>query len=486
MSNAVVRMSNVRLSNVVPARAELSQPPQTIRSTLPCCQIAQFIETSLHVVYQRNPALEVFVQEGTRGAKTSMENLNPFQIAIQQFDRAAAKLSLDPDLAQILRHPKRQLTVSVPIRMDDGKVKVFEGYRVQHNMARGPAKGGIRYHPNVTLDEVKALAMWMTWKCATVNIPYGGAKGGIICNPKIMSAQERERLTRRYTYEILPIIGPDQDIPAPDVYTDAQTMAWIMDTYSSTLGYSCLGVVTGKPVELGGTKGRHEATGRGVMFTIEEACNLLKLPLRGSTVAVQGFGNVGCIAAQMLFEKVAKLVAVTDSTGGVVNRNGINPYDLQKHKAGSGSVSGMAGTAQVSNAENLELACDILVPAALENQITAENAQRIRARIVAEGANGPTTPGADQILFERGVQLIPDVLCNAGGVTVSYFEWVQDLQGFFWDEDQVNNQLERLIKRAFQEVNEVATRERVDRRTAAYMVAIKRVAEATRVRGLFP
>jgi glutamate dehydrogenase (NAD(P)+) len=370
--------------------------------------------------------------------------------------------------------------------MDDGKVKVFEGYRVQHNIARGPAKGGIRYHPNVTLDEVKALAMWMTWKCATVNIPYGGAKGGVICDPKAMSAKERERLTRRYTHEILPIIGPDQDIPAPDVYTDAQTMAWIMDTYSTTLGYSCLGVVTGKPVELGGTKGRREATGRGVMFTIEEACNLLKLPVRSATVAVQGFGNVGCIAAQMLFDKGAKIVAVSDSTGGVTNRNGINPYDVQKHKAVSGSVSGMAGTSSLSNAEVLELPCDILVPAALENQITAENAQRIHARIVAEGANGPTTPGADQILFERGVLLIPDVLCNAGGVTVSYFEWVQDLQGFFWDEDQVNSQLERLIKRAFHEVNEVTTRERVDRRTAAYMVAIKRVAEATRVRGLFP
>jgi glutamate dehydrogenase/leucine dehydrogenase len=415
-----------------------------------------------------------------------MENLNPFDIAVQQFDRASARLKLDPDLAQILRHPKRQLTVSVPIRMDDGKVRVFEGYRVQHNMARGPAKGGIRYHPKVTLDEVKALAMWMTWKCATVNIPYGGAKGGIICDPKSMSAKERERLTRRYTHEILPIIGPDQDIPAPDVYTDAQTMAWIMDTFSTTLGYSCLGVVTGKPVELGGTKGRHEATGRGVMFTIEEACRLLKLPLRGATVAIQGFGNVGGIAAQMLFDKGAKIIAASDSTGAVLNRNGLNPYELQKYKENQGSVSGMTGTSSLTNSELLELPCDILVPAALENQVAADNAPRIQAKIIAEGANGPTTPAADQILFERGIHVIPDVLCNAGGVTVSYFEWVQDLQGFFWDEDQVNSQLERLIKRAFLEVNEVATRERVDRRTAAYMVAIKRVAEATKVRGLFP
>ena len=415
-----------------------------------------------------------------------MENLNPYQIAIEQFNRAAVRLKLDPNLAEILRRPKRQLIVSVPIRMDDGTVKVFEAFRIQHNVARGPAKGGIRYHPNVTLDEVKALAMWMTWKCATVNIPYGGAKGGIICDPKAMSAAEKERLTRRYTSEILPIIGPDRDIPAPDVYTDAQTMAWNMDTYSSTVGYSCLGVVTGKPIELGGTKGRHEATGRGVMYTVEEACRFLKLPLKDSRVAVQGFGNVGHIAAQMLFDKGAKIVAVTDSRGGVTSRSGINPYELLKFKSTSGTVSGMPNTSPVSNDEILEMDCDILVPAALENQITAENASRVRARILAEGANGPTTPAADAILFERGIYLIPDVLCNAGGVTVSYFEWVQDLQGFFWDEDQVNSQLERLMKKAFQEVNEMAVREKTDRRTAAYMLAVKRVAEATTVRGLFP
>jgi glutamate dehydrogenase (NAD(P)+) len=378
------------------------------------------------------------------------------------------------------------LIVSIPIRMDDGTVKVFEGFRVQHNVARGPAKGGIRYHPHVTLDEVKALAMWMTWKCATVNIPYGGAKGGVICDPKSMSAGEKERLTRRYTHEILPIIGPDRDIPAPDVYTDAQTMAWIMDTYSSTLGYSCLGVVTGKPVELGGTRGRHEATGRGVMYTIEEACRFLKQPLKDCRVAVQGFGNVGHIAAQMLFDKGAKIIAVTDSQGGVIRQDGINPYELLKFKSSNGTVSGMPHTSPVSNSEILELDCDILLPAALENQITADNASRVRATIVAEGANGPTTPAADAILFERGVYLIPDVLCNAGGVTVSYFEWVQDLQGFFWDEPEVNSQLERLMKKAFQEVNDTAVREKTDRRTAAYILAVKRVAEATRVRGLFP
>ena len=414
-----------------------------------------------------------------------MENLNAYQIALQQFNRAAGKLKLDADLAEILKHPKRQLIVSIPIRMDDGNVRVFEGYRVQHNVARGPAKGGIRYHPNVTLDEVKALAMWMTWKCATVNIPYGGAKGGIICDPKKMSLAEKERLTRRYTHEILPIIGPERDIPAPDVYTDAQTMAWIMDTYSTTLGYSSLGVVTGKPVELGGTQGRHEATGRGVMYSIEEACRFLKLQLKDARIVVQGFGNVGHIAAQMLFDKGARLVAVSDSQGGVFSARGINPYEALKYKAG-GSVADMPGTSPISNAELLELDCDILIPAALENQITQENASRVRAKIVAEGANGPVTPAADRILEERNVFLIPDILCNAGGVTVSYFEWVQDLQGFFWDEEEVKRQLERIMKRAFLEVNESAVREKTDRRTAAYMLAVKRVAEATKVRGLFP
>jgi glutamate dehydrogenase/leucine dehydrogenase len=414
-----------------------------------------------------------------------MENLNPYQVALEQFNRAAERLKLDANLAEILKHPKRQLTVSIPIRMDDGSVKVFEGYRVQHNLARGPAKGGIRYHPNVTLDEVKALAMWMTWKCATVNIPYGGAKGGVICDPKKMSAGEKERLTRRYTHEILPIIGPDRDIPAPDVYTDAQTMAWIMDTYSTTLGYSSLGVVTGKPVELGGTKGRHEATGRGVMYSVEEACRFLQLPLKDARIAVQGFGNVGHIAAQMLFDKGARITAISDSQGGVVNPRGINPYEALRYKT-NGSLADMPGTSPVSNAEMLEADCDILIPAALENQLTSENAARVRARIVAEGANGPVTPAADRILYEKNTFVIPDVLCNAGGVTVSYFEWVQDLQGFFWDEAQVNRQLERVMKRAFLEVNDTAMREKTDRRTAAYMLAVKRVAEATKVRGLFP
>ena len=414
-----------------------------------------------------------------------MENLNAFEIALQQFNSAASRLKLDAGLAEVLRHPKRQLIVSVPIRMDDGTVKVFDGFRVQHNLARGPAKGGIRYHPNVTLDEVKALAMWMTWKCATVNIPYGGAKGGIVCDPKKMSSGEKERLTRRYASEILPIIGPDRDIPAPDVYTDAQTMAWIMDTYSSMLGYSSLGVVTGKPVELGGTKGRYEATGRGVMYTVEEACRILNLPLKNLRVAVQGFGNVGHIAAQMLFHKGATIIAVSDSRGGAFNAKGINPYDAVKYK-GNGSVTGMPGTSAISNADLLELDCDVLIPAALENQITEKNAARIRAKIVAEGANGPTTPAADRILFEKNVFLIPDVLCNAGGVTVSYFEWVQDIQQFFWSEETVNEKLEELMLRAFHQVFKLAKERKLSMRTAALSLGVQKIAKEKMRRGLYP
>lgn len=414
------------------------------------------------------------------------ENLNSFQIALQQFDRAADKLNLSSDSRHILRTPKRQLIVAVPIRMDDGKVQVFEGYRVQHNINRGPAKGGIRYHPDVTLDEVKALAAWMTWKCATVNIPYGGGKGGIICNPKIMSVGEKERLTRRYTSEILPIIGPERDIPAPDVYTDSQTMAWIMDTYSMTVGYSALGVVTGKPVALGGTVGRFEATGRGVTFCIEEACRVTNIPLRDARVAVQGFGNAGHVAALLLHQNGARIVAISDSRGGVVNTKGFNPSEILEHKKRTGSVVEARGSSPISNQEILEMDCDILIPAALENQITMKNAPNVRARIVAEAANGPTTPGADGILYEKGVFMIPDILCNAGGVTVSYFEWVQDLQGFFWDEAQVNGQLDRIMRKAFREVHDAAVREKVDMRTAAYILAVGRVADATKVRGLFP
>jgi glutamate dehydrogenase/leucine dehydrogenase len=414
------------------------------------------------------------------------EDLNPFRIAQLQFDMAAEFLKLDPGLRQVLRTPKRILEVSVPVKMDNGQLKVFTGFRVQHNIARGPAKGGIRYHPGVTLDEVKALAAWMTWKTATVNIPYGGAKGGIICDPKRMSKGELERMTRRYASEILPIIGPEKDIPAPDVYTDSQTMAWIMDTYSMTVGYSALGVVTGKPISLGGSEGRGEATARGCMFVIEEACKAKKISLRGATVAIQGFGNAGAIAARLLSEKKAKIVAISDSRGGVYNSRGIDPTKALRYKERSGTVVGMPGASRMSNDDLLTLKCDILIPAALENVITLHNAEQIKAKIIAEAANGPTTPHADEVLARRGIFVLPDVLANAGGVTVSYFEWSQDLQGYFWSEDEVNSRMEIVMRRAFQTVFETSRKYRTHMRNAAYITAVGRVAEATTIRGLFP
>jgi glutamate dehydrogenase (NAD(P)+) len=422
----------------------------------------------------------------TGPASALREDLNPFRIAQAQFDRAAEYLKLDPGRREILRLPKRILEVSVPTKMDDGKVRVFTGYRVQHSMTRGPAKGGIRYHPKVTLDEVKALAAWMTWKTATVNIPFGGAKGGVICDPKNMSPGELERMTRRFASEILPIIGPEQDIPAPDVYTEAQTMAWIMDTYSMTVGYSSPGVVTGKPVSLGGSLGRHEATARGCLSVVEEACKVKRLPLRGATVAVQGFGNAGSIAARLFGEKKAKIVAVSDSRGGIYSARGLDPIKAIRHKERTGSVVGLAGTAGISNEELLTLKCDVLIPAALENVITLGNADHVKAKIVAEAANGPTTPGADEILARKGIFLLPDILANAGGVTVSYFEWVQDLQCFFWEEAEVNARLAQVMQRAFREVHAAAQKYRVDMRTGAYILAVGRVADATRVRGIFP
>jgi glutamate dehydrogenase/leucine dehydrogenase len=414
------------------------------------------------------------------------EDLNPFRIAQIQFDMAAEYLKLDLGLRQVLRTPKRILEVSIPTKMDNGQVKVFTGFRVQHNVARGPAKGGIRYHPNVTLDEVKALAAWMTWKTATVNIPYGGAKGGVICDPKRMSKAELERMTRRYASEILPIIGPDKDIPAPDVYTDSQTMAWIMDTYSMMVGHSTLGVVTGKPVSIGGSVGRHEATARGCLFVTEEACKAKKMSLRGATVAVQGFGNAGSIAARLFAEKRAKIVAISDSRGGVTNPRGIDPIKALRYKERSGTVVGMPGASRISNDDLLTMKCDILVPAALENVITLHNADLIKAKIIAEAANGPTTPHADEVLARRGIFVLPDILANAGGVTVSYFEWAQDLQGLFWDETEVNLRLQKVMQRAFSDVYETMRKYHVHSRAAAYILAIGRVAEATLVRGLFP
>ena len=414
------------------------------------------------------------------------EDLNPLRIAQIQFDMAAEYLKLDQSLRQILRTPKRVLEVSVPTKMDNGQVKVFTGYRVQHNVARGPAKGGIRYHPAVTLDEVKALAAWMTWKTATVNIPFGGGKGGVICDPKRMTKPELERMTRRYASEILPIIGPEQDIPAPDVYTDSQTMAWIMDTYSMTKGYSSLGVVTGKPVSIGGSEGRSEATARGCIVTVEEACKVKKINLRGASVAIQGFGNAGSVAARLFAEKKARVVAISDSRGGVFNSRGIDPLKAMRYKERSGTVVGMPGASRISNDDLLTMKCDILVPAALENAITLNNADQIKARVIAEAANGPTTPHADEVLARKGVFVVPDILANAGGVTVSYFEWVQDLQSFFWSEAEVNAKLETIMRRAFSEVHETARKNRTHMRTGAYILAVGRVADATLVRGLFP
>jgi glutamate dehydrogenase (NAD(P)+) len=417
---------------------------------------------------------------------TTAEAPNIWAVAQSQFDAAAEQLDLDPGLRRVLRVPKRELTVNFPVTMDDGRVEVFTGYRVQHNLSRGPAKGGIRYHQDVTLDEVRALAMWMTWKCAVVNIPYGGGKGGVIVDPKKLTQRELEGLTRRFTTEISPIIGPDRDIPAPDVNTNAQVMAWMMDTYSMHHGYTIPGIVTGKPISIGGSLGRNEATARGAVFTLLQASKALDIPLGGATVAIQGYGNAGSIAATLLAEEGSKIIAVSDSTGGIINRSGLDPAKVNAWKKEHATVVGFPGSEEISNADILELQCDILVPAALENQITHVNADRVKARIVAEAANGPTTPEADAILHDKGIFVIPDILCNAGGVTVSYFEWVQDMQSFFWTEARINESLKEIMDQAFQAVHKMSTNREVDMRTAAYMVAVARVAEATTLRGLYP
>jgi glutamate dehydrogenase/leucine dehydrogenase len=415
------------------------------------------------------------------------ESLNPFVVAQEQIDRAGRKLSLDPGLLEVLKHPRRELTVNFPVKMDDGSVKVFTGYRVQYNDARGPFKGGIRYHWNVSIDEVRALACWMTWKCAVMDIPYGGAKGGIICNPKEMSKPELERMTRRYASEISIIIGPEKDIPAPDVYTDSQTMSWIMDTISMHKGFSVPGVVTGKPIAIGGSLGRDEATARGAMYATREAAKRIKLNLKGATVAVQGFGNAGSHYARLMQDELgAKIVAVSDSKGGIYGDKGFDPKEVLKFKEKTGSVVGFAGTKKITNEELLELGVDVLAPCALENVITSENAPRIKAKISTEGANGPTTPEADDILYKNGVLVIPDILANGGGVTVSYFEWVQDLANFFWTKPEVDAKLEGVMVRAFDSVWKMHEEKKVDMRQAAYMVAINRVTEAYRWRGIYP
>ncbi|MHA1506922.1 MAG: Glu/Leu/Phe/Val family dehydrogenase [Candidatus Asgardarchaeia archaeon] len=416
-----------------------------------------------------------------------MEELNPFEIVKRQIDKVAGKLKLDPGIVEILKHPKRVIMVSLPVIMDDGKVKVFTGYRVQYNDARGPTKGGIRYHPNVTLDEVIALAAWMTWKTAVVGLPYGGAKGGIVCNPKEMSERELERLTRRYTASIFEWIGPYRDVPAPDVYTGPREMGWIYDTYSMHLGYSEPAVVTGKPIELGGSEGREEATGRGVAISAREAAKKLGLELKGARVAVQGYGNVGYHSAKILcYEMGAKIIAVSDSKGGIYKEDGLDPDDVLRHKRETGSVINYPGAKNITNKELLELDCDILVPAALENQITREVAKNVKAKIIVEGANGPTTPDADDILLKKGVFVVPDILANAGGVTVSYFEWLQNITRDKWPLEKVRKKLEEIMVRAFNDVYEIHKKENVDMRSAAYILAIKRVAEAIKMRGIYP
>jgi glutamate dehydrogenase (NAD(P)+) len=419
-----------------------------------------------------------------RSATQSAENV--WEMAQQQLDEVAHLIGLSEGIHLYLRQPKRILEVSVPVRMDDNRVRIFTGFRVQHNMSRGPGKGGIRFHPDVTLDEVKALAMWMTWKCALVNIPFGGAKGGVICDPKAMSMQELENLTRRFTSEISVIIGPEKDIPAPDVYTTPQIMAWIMDTFSMQKGYSIPGVVTGKPIAIGGSLGRDKATARGCLYVVDEAMSVTKQPIEGARVAIQGFGNAGMHAATLMAERGYRIVAASDSRGGVANPTGLDVRGLIAHKLETGSLVGFGGGEKISNKDVLEYECDVLVPAALEKVITRENAPRIRAKIVAEAANGPTLPEADAILHDRGIMVLPDILANAGGVTVSYFEWVQDLQENFWEEDEINARLKQKMTRAFRETHEQATRHGVDMRRGAYAVAVDRVAEATKLRGLYP
>ena len=414
------------------------------------------------------------------------EELNPFQIAKQQFNRAADYLQLPLSMRQVLSSAKRQLIVSIPVKMDGGDVQVFEGYRVQHNIARGPAKGGIRYHPNVTLDEVKALASWMTWKCATVGIPYGGGKGGVICDPKSLSTGELERLTRRYAFEIAPIIGPDRDIPAPDVYTDEQTMAWIMDTISMVRGHTELGVVTGKPISLGGSQGRAEATARGCLYALREACRVNRMDLKGARVAIHGFGNAGANIAHMVADDGACVVALCDSKMGIYSEKGIDVQAALRHKKQTSTLAGLEGAKEIPCEDVLTVDCDVLLPAALENAITLANVGNVKAKIIAELANGPTTPGADRVLADKGVFLVPDILANAGGVTVSYYEWVQDQNSFFWSEKQINETLEQTIRTAFQSVYDTSLEYDTDMRTGAYILAVQRVAEATNVRGIFP
>lgn len=411
------------------------------------------------------------------------ENLNVFQIAQSQIKDACDRLQLKPAVYDILKQPLRVLEVAIPVKMDDGTVKVFQGYRSQHNDALGPAKGGLRFHPMVTADEAKALSMWMTFKCAVVGLPYGGGKGGVRCNPKELSEREKERLSRGFIRAIEPIIGPEKDIPAPDVYTNAQIMGWMMDEFSKLRGYNSFGAITGKPLIIGGSKGRNEATARGCCFVIREAAAKQGINIKGARVVVQGFGNAGSIAARLMYDMGAKIVAVNDSQAGIYNPNGFDPYEVMEYKQSTGGVESFPGTSPMENQELLGLECDILIPAAMENQITEDNAQTIRAKVVGEAANGPTTPEADKILYANGILVLPDILASAGGVTVSYFEWVQNLQNYYWTEEEVIHRLEQKMVAAFDNVYNMSQEHQVNMRTAAYMVAVKQLADAMEIRG---
>jgi glutamate dehydrogenase/leucine dehydrogenase len=418
-------------------------------------------------------------QISTNGAKP-----NPFLVAQEQIRIAARQMKLDPGMEAILLDPERELHVHFPIRMDDGSIRMFDGFRVQHNTARGPAKGGIRFHQDVNIDEVKALSTWMTWKCSVVDVPYGGGKGGVVVDPTKLSVGELERLSRRFITEIQGIIGPERDIPAPDVNTNSQIMAWMMDQYSRNKGYPVPGMITGKPLALGGSLGRTDATGVGVMMATRQAMQKLNMPADGTRVVVQGFGNVGSVSARAMHELGTTIVAVSDVFGGIYNPKGLDIPALLAHMRRTGTVKGFADTEAITNEELFGIDCDILIPAALENQITAQNADKIKAKLISEGANGPTTPEADRILHDRGILVLPDILANAGGVTVSYFEWAQNIQGFYWTEEEVAERLERVMVRSFRAVYQTAQEHEVDMRTAAYIVAIGRVAEAVRLRGI--
>ena len=410
---------------------------------------------------------------------------NPFESMMQRFDEAAARLNLDPNIYKILRWPNREITLYIPVMMDDGNYQVFTGYRVQHNFARGPGKGGVRFSPDVSLDEVRALAAWMTWKCAVVNIPFGGAKGGIICDPRDMSLNELERLTRRYTAELLDFIGPEKDVPAPDMNTNEQTMAWMMDTYSMHARHTVTAAVTGKPIEIGGSRGRREATGRGLLFVCNEACKKFGFNIDDTRVVIQGAGNVGGTAALLMHREGYKIIALADITGSLYNPKGLDVPGVLEYLRENKTVEGYTTAEHIGTADLLELECEILMPAATENQITTHNADRIRCRILAEGANGPTTADADEVVSAKSIFVIPDILANAGGVTVSYFEWVQDRMGFFWNEEMVNTRLHEIMVSSFNDVVGFANKYRVNTRLAAYMLAIDRVAYDTRLRGIY-